>query len=58
VSYFFFYEVGFIREKERLHLEKCSGAQKPVAHCSGEGWGFYRHLGKGLGGLFSLVVHS
>jgi hypothetical protein len=31
------YKVGFIREKERLQLEKCSGAQKLVAHCSGEG---------------------
>jgi hypothetical protein len=33
------HEVGFIR-KERLQLQQCSGAQKLVAPCSGEGWGF------------------
>jgi hypothetical protein len=28
------YKVGFIREKERLQLEHCSGAWKLVARCS------------------------
>jgi hypothetical protein len=29
-----------LQRKERLQLEQCSGAQKLVAPCSGEGWGF------------------
>jgi hypothetical protein len=52
------YKVGFIREKERLQLEKSSGAQKLVACCTGEGWGFYGHFNSGLGGFFSLAMDS
>jgi hypothetical protein len=44
--------------KERPQLEKSSGAQKPVAHCSGESWGFYGHSNSGLFGFFSLAVDS
>jgi hypothetical protein len=44
--------------KERLQLEKCSGSWKPVAHCSGEGWGFYGQSNSGLGGFFSLAMGS
>jgi hypothetical protein len=42
--------------KERLQLEKCTGARKPVTCCSGEGWGFYGRFNSGLGGFFSLAV--
>jgi hypothetical protein len=45
-----------LERKERLQLEKCSGAQKPVACCSDEGWGFYGHFNSGLGGFFSLAM--
>jgi hypothetical protein len=45
-----------LERKERLQLENCSGAWKPVARCSGEGWGFYGHFNSGLGGFFSLAV--
>jgi hypothetical protein len=47
-----------LERKERLQLEKCSGAQKPVAHCSGGGWGFYGHSNSGLGGFFPLAMDS
>jgi hypothetical protein len=47
-----------LERKERLQLEKCSGAQKLVTHCSGEGWGFYGHFNSGLGGFFSLAMDS
>jgi hypothetical protein len=30
-AFFFLHEVRFIEKKERLHLEKCSGAGKLVA---------------------------
>jgi hypothetical protein len=43
------YKVGFIERKERLQLEHCSGARKPVTPCSGEGWGFLRMFNSGLG---------
>jgi hypothetical protein len=43
------YEVGFIREKGKAKLEQCSGAQKPVAPCSDEGWGFYGCFTSGFG---------
>jgi hypothetical protein len=29
-----------LERKERLQVEKCSGAWKLVTPCSGEGWGF------------------
>jgi hypothetical protein len=29
-----------LERKERLQLEKCRGALKPVTPCSGEDWGF------------------
>jgi hypothetical protein len=45
-----------LERKERLQLEKCSGAWKRVARCSGEGWGFYGCSNSGLGGFFSLAV--
>jgi hypothetical protein len=45
-----------LERKERLQLEKCSGAQKPVACCSDEGWGFYGRFNSGLGGFFSLAM--
>jgi hypothetical protein len=45
-----------LERKERLQLEKPSGAQKLVVHCSGEGWGFYGHSNTGLGGFFSLAM--
>jgi hypothetical protein len=38
-----------LERKERLQLEKCSRAWKPVAHCSGEGWDFYGHFNCGFG---------
>jgi hypothetical protein len=47
-----------LERKERLQLEKCSGAPKLVARCTGEGWGFYGRLNLGLGGFFSLAVDS
>jgi hypothetical protein len=31
------YKVEFIRRKERLQIEKCSGTQKLIAHCTGGG---------------------
>jgi hypothetical protein len=31
---------------------------KPVARCSGGGWGFYGRPSSGLGGFFSLAVDS
>jgi hypothetical protein len=36
-----------LERKERLQLEKCSGAQKLVACCSSEGWGFYGRFNSG-----------
>jgi hypothetical protein len=50
------YKVGFIREKGKATARACSRAQKPVAHCSGEGWGFYGRFNSGLGGFFSLAM--
>jgi hypothetical protein len=38
-----------LERKERLQLGNCSGAGKLVAHCSGEGWGFYGHFNSGFG---------
>jgi hypothetical protein len=38
------YKVGFIREKGKVKLEKCSRARKLVTPCSGEVWGFLRML--------------
>jgi hypothetical protein len=38
-----------LERKERLQLEQFSGAQKPVAHCSVEGWGFYGCFNSGFG---------
>jgi hypothetical protein len=35
------YKVGFISEKGKATAGACSGAWKLLAHCSGEGWGFY-----------------
>jgi hypothetical protein len=43
------YKVGFIREKGKATARACSRAQKPVAHCSGEDWGFYGHFNSGFG---------
>jgi hypothetical protein len=40
-----------LERKERLQLEKCSRVQKLVAHCSGEGWGFYEHFNSGVCGV-------
>jgi hypothetical protein len=52
------YKVGFIREKGKaIQLRYCSGAQKPVAHCTVEGWGFYGPSNSGLGGFFSLAMN-
>jgi hypothetical protein len=48
----------FLERKERLQLEKFSGAWKPVARCSDEGSGFYGCFNFGLGGFFSLAVDS
>jgi hypothetical protein len=31
------YQVGFIRAKGKATARACSGSQKPVARCSGEG---------------------
>jgi hypothetical protein len=47
-----------LERKERLQLEQCSGARKPVARCSGEGWGFYGRSSSALGGFFSLAMGS
>jgi hypothetical protein len=47
-----------LERKERLQIRYCSGAWKPVAHCIDEGWGFYGHSNSGLGGFFSLAIHS
>jgi hypothetical protein len=47
-----------LERKERLQLEKSSWAQKSVARCSGEGWGFYGRFNSGLGGFFSLAMDS
>jgi hypothetical protein len=40
-----------LERKERLQLQKSSGAQKLVTNCSGEGWGFYGHFNSGLRGF-------
>jgi hypothetical protein len=40
--------------KGYIQLEQCSRAWKPIACCSGEGWGFYFNFG--FGGLFSLAM--
>jgi hypothetical protein len=34
------YKIGFIREKGKAARKACRRARKPVAPCSGEGWGF------------------
>jgi hypothetical protein len=47
-----------LERKERLQLRYCSGARKPLAHYTGEGWGFYGHSNSGLGGFFSLAMDS
>jgi hypothetical protein len=48
-----------LERKERLQLEQCSGAWKPVARCSGEGWGFYGRSNSGLGGfLIGCAFHG
>jgi hypothetical protein len=47
-----------LERKERVQLEKCNEAWKPVAPCSGEGWGFYGRFNSGVGGFFSLAVDS
>jgi hypothetical protein len=44
--------------KERLQLGNCRGARKPVACCTGEGWGFYGYFNSGLSGFFSLAMDS
>jgi hypothetical protein len=44
--------------KERLQLRYYSRAQKPVARCSGEGWGFCGLSNSGLSGFFSLAMDS
>jgi hypothetical protein len=49
------YKVGFIREKGKATARKVQQAWKPVARCTGEGWGFYRCFNSGLGGFFSLA---
>jgi hypothetical protein len=49
------YKVGFIRETGKATGRAFSGAQKPVACCSGEGWGFYGRSKSGLGGFFSFA---
>jgi hypothetical protein len=55
------HKVGFIREKGKAIVEKHSRARKPVACCSGEGWGFHGHFNSGLGyqlgGFFLLAVY-
>jgi hypothetical protein len=45
-----------LERKERLQLEKCSRARNLVAHCTGEGWGFYGRFNSGLRGNFSLAM--
>jgi hypothetical protein len=54
------YKVGFIREKGKATAKvlQQSPARKPVARCSGEGWGFYGRFNSGLGGFFSLAMDS
>jgi hypothetical protein len=37
--------LDLLERKERLQLEKCSGAQKPLACRTGEDWGFYGFAG-------------
>jgi hypothetical protein len=51
------YEVEFIKEKRKATARACSRARKLVAHCSGEGWGFYGHFNSGFGLVFSLAMH-
>jgi hypothetical protein len=48
-----------LERKERPQLRYCRGAQKPVAHCSGEDWGFYGLFNSGFGGaaLIGCVFH-
>jgi hypothetical protein len=45
-----------LERKQRLQPEQWSGARKPVAPCSGKGWGFYGCFNSGLGGFFSLAM--
>jgi hypothetical protein len=54
----FYMKYDLLERKERLQLEQCSRARKPVAPCSGEGWGFYGCFNSGSGGFFSLAVDS
>jgi hypothetical protein len=49
------YKVEFIREKKKATAREAQRSRKPVAQCSGEGWGFYGHFNSGFGGLFSLA---
>jgi hypothetical protein len=53
VSQSWYRKWDLLERKERLQLEKCSGARY-----SGEGWGFYGHFNSGLGGFFSLAMDS
>jgi hypothetical protein len=55
VSQSWYIKWDLLERKERLQLEKCSGA-RTVAHCSGEGWGFYGRFKSGFGGFFSLAM--
>jgi hypothetical protein len=45
-----------LEREEKLQLEQCSRAWKPVAPCSCKGWDFYGHFNSGLGGLFSSAM--
>jgi hypothetical protein len=51
-------KVGFIREKGKATAKILQQSPKLVAHCSGEGWGFYGLSNSGLGGYFSLAMDS
>jgi hypothetical protein len=58
VSQSWYRKWDLLERKERLQLDQCSGARKPVACCTGGGWGFYGHSNSGLDGFFSLAMDS
>jgi hypothetical protein len=47
-----------LERKERLQLEKCSGAWKPIACCIVKARAFYGCFNSGLGGFFLLAMDS
>jgi hypothetical protein len=58
MSQSWYIKYDLLERKERLQLEKHSGAWKLVAHCRGEGWGFYGLSNSRVGGFFSLAMDS